>query len=94
MACCRSLKVTVTAGILHTPRFVADRGFAGSDRNSRRAGLVQFEQKGEDEYGLGQFLEEANRGDIKRKTDDSRSSREFDSNKSRKEARLVERDQT
>lgn len=67
-----------------TPRFVPDRGFAGTDRNSRREGPVQFEQEEEDPFGLGQFLEEAKRGDNKRKADDSRSSREYDSSKSKK----------
>nr|XP_034324432.1 SNW domain-containing protein 1 [Crassostrea gigas] len=70
--------------IMKSNRFVPDRGFAGTDRNSRREGPVQFEQEEEDPFGLGQFLEEAKRGDNKRKADDSRSSRDYDSSKSKK----------
>lgn len=65
------------------PRFVPDRGFAGTDRNARREGPVQFEQEEEDPFGLGQFLEQAKRGD-KRNADDSRSSRDYEGSKSKK----------
>ncbi|XP_061173930.1 SNW domain-containing protein 1-like [Saccostrea echinata] len=69
--------------LMKSNRFVPDRGFAGTDRNARREGPVQFEQDEEDPFGLGQFLEQAKRGD-KRNADDSRSSRDYEGSKSKK----------
>ena len=40
-------------------RFVADKEFSGTDRNSKREGPVQFErQEEEDPFGLDKFLTE------------------------------------
>ena len=65
-------------------RFVPDREFAGTDRNRRREGPVQFEQvEEEDPFGLDQFLKKAKRGE-KRSAEDSRSSRDYDSKSKQK----------
>jgi SNW domain-containing protein 1 len=49
--------------IASTERFVAEKGFAGSERTSAasRDGPVQFEKE-EDPFGLDQFLSEAKKG--------------------------------
>lgn len=68
-------------------RFVPDKEFAGTDRSRRRDGPVQFEQvEEEDPFGLDQFLKKAKRGE-KRGADDSRSSRDYESSKSKQKRR-------
>lgn len=56
--------------IIKTSRFVPDKQFAGTDRQVRREGPVQFEkQEEEDPFGLDKFLTEAKKAN-KRNTDD------------------------
>ncbi len=68
-------------------RFVPDKGFAGADRNARREGPVQFtrdEHEEEDPFGLNKFLTEAKQAQ-KRPAEESRSSRDYDKSKKRRE---------
>ena len=55
------------------PRFQPDKEFAGTDRNQRRDGPVQFEKEEEDPFGLDKFLTEAKKG--KRPLDEPSRSR-------------------
>ena len=55
-------------------RFQPDKEFAGTDRNVRRDGPVQFERDEEDPFGLDKFLTEAKRAG-KRTADEPRGSR-------------------
>ncbi|CAC5374094.1 SNW1 [Mytilus coruscus] len=73
--------------LMKTNRFVPDREFAGTDRNRRREGPVQFEQADEeDPFNLTEFLKTAKRGE-KRAGEDSRSSRDYDGSKSKQKRR-------
>ena len=54
-------------------RFHPDKEFAGTDRNLRRDGPVQFERDEEDPFGLDKFLTEAKRAG-KRNNEDPRGS--------------------
>lgn len=59
-----------------TSRFVADKGFSGTERqpgaaSTSRSGPVQFEKE-EDPFGLDQFLDTAKRAS-KRPSEDDRS---------------------
>ncbi|VDI01002.1 Hypothetical predicted protein [Mytilus galloprovincialis] len=73
--------------LMKTNRFVPDREFAGTDRNRRREGPVQFEQADEeDPFNLTEFLKTAKRGE-KRAGEDSRSSRDYDGSKNKQKRR-------
>uniref|UniRef100_A0A0B6Z4W5 SKI-interacting protein SKIP SNW domain-containing protein n=1 Tax=Arion vulgaris TaxID=1028688 RepID=A0A0B6Z4W5_9EUPU len=66
--------------IMKQRRFVPDKDFEGTDRNRRREGPVQFAKDVEDDpFNLDSFISDAKRG--QKRTDDSRSSRDYDSNK-------------
>lgn len=56
------------------PRFQPDKEFAGTDRNMRRDGPVQFERDEEDPFGLDKFLTEAKKAG-KRTADEPRTAR-------------------
>lgn len=44
--------------IINTNRFVADKGFSGTDASGApRSGPVQFEREDEDIFGLGELLQ-------------------------------------
>ncbi|XP_046338629.1 SNW domain-containing protein 1-like [Haliotis rufescens] len=73
--------------LMKQKRFVPDREFEGTDRSRRRDGPVQFEQDVEEDlFGLDKFFTEAKRGQ-KRAGDDSRSSRDYESSKSKQKRR-------
>jgi len=56
--------------LINTTRFIPEKQFAGTDRQARREGPVQFEkQEEEDPFGLNKFLTEAKKAS-KRTTDD------------------------
>ena len=65
-----------------TSRFVADKGFEGTERgagSSSRSGPVQFERnEEEDPFGLDQFLATAKSASNKRSNDDSADKRRGD----------------
>ena len=59
-------------------RFVPDKGFAGTDRDRRRDGPVQFEREDdEDPFGLDEFLKTVKKAD-KRPAEGGSSSRSRD----------------
>ena len=63
-----------------------DKGFAGTDRSSRREGPVQFEKdEEEDPFGLNKFLTEAKKAQKRPTADDSRYSSRDDRNKKRRD---------
>lgn len=65
-------------------RFVPDKGFQGADRTARRQGPVPFEKDEDDPFGLEQFLSAAKQAE-KRPSEDSRSGRDYDKSKRRRE---------
>jgi SNW domain-containing protein 1 len=69
-----SLYSLVQVFIISLCRFQPDKEFAGTDRNVRRDGPVQFERDEEDPFGLDKFLTEAKRAG-KRTADEPRGSR-------------------
>ncbi|XP_013398400.1 SNW domain-containing protein 1-like [Lingula anatina] len=73
--------------LINTNRFVPDKEFSGTDRTRRREGPVQFERdEEEDPFGLNKFLTEAKKGGAaKRPAEDSRSSRDYDKGKKRRD---------
>ncbi|XP_028409774.1 SNW domain-containing protein 1-like [Dendronephthya gigantea] len=66
--------------LMNTDKFQPDKEFAGTDRNVRRDGPVQFERDEEDPFGLDKFLTEAKKAG-KRTADDPRGSRDADNRK-------------
>jgi len=69
-----------------TSRFVADKGFEGTDNNSAsRAGPVQFERIEEDDpFGLDQFLATAKKASTKRSFDHVEIKKEEDKERKKK----------
>ena len=67
-------------------RFVPDKGFAGADRTARQEGPVPFQRDDveEDPFNLNVFLTEAKKAN-KRPAEDSRSNRDYDKGKKRRE---------
>lgn len=71
--------------LLFRLRFAPDKEFAGTDRNARREGPVQFARdEEEDPFGLDRFLDAAKKGAQKRPAEESSSrSRDHDRKKRR-----------